>query len=251
MNFFQKWLSKKDKKTELWKNQSYIKDLEILLTLIKRYEIDGNFKAIEDVIDVLRRKDFVDYEFSNLEFYINGNMVGTLPDDVDLNYCIVKFDNKVALTNPIEKNIDSLHIYTLDLKIELYKSRKNKQDPKYSSWHLDKERNPENCKYTHPYYHFQFGGKKLEYLEPNLGVLSSPRIPHPPMDIILAFHFIINNFYNNKSFKFVKKILNDHDYQTILSNSQKRIWDEYFKAFQAKNTHEDYNFSKVFPLYVN
>lgn len=239
----------KDKEKDLWKNQSYIKDLEMLMILITRYNIDGSFKPIQDVIDVLRNKDFIDYEFSNIEFYINGNMTGTLPEDENLNYCVVKFDNKVATTNPFKKNIDSLHIYTLDIKIELYKSKRNRSEPRYSSWHLDKERRPENCRYTHPYYHFQFGGKKLEYLEPSLGLLSSPRIPHPPMDIILAFHFIINNFYNNKSFKFVKEILADYDYMKILKNSQLRIWDQYFKAYQLKNKHEDYSLTKVFPLY--
>ncbi|MDF0694111.1 hypothetical protein [Aquirufa ecclesiirivi] len=235
---------------DIWKNQFYIKDLEILQTLITKYEIEGNFKAIEDVIEDLRKKAFVDYEFSNLEFAVNGGIPGTLPSSETFNYCVIKLDNKVAITNPITPNIDNLHIYTLDFRIELYKSKRNKAEPRYSSWHLDKENNPENCKYTHPYYHFQFGGKKLEYIEESLGVLSSPRIPHPPMDIILAFHFVINNFYNNKTFQFVKDILNDPDYIRILKNSQDRIWVDYFKAFHPKNIHRNYSLEKVFPLYL-
>lgn len=240
-----------NKNMDIWKNQSYIKDLEILQTLIVKYNIEGNFKAINDVIEVLRSKEFVDYEFSDLEFCINSPMQGTLPKDESFNYCIIKFDNKVALTHPLAKNVDNIHIYTLDFKIELYKSKFNKSEPRYSSWHLDKERNPQNCKYTHPYYHFQFGGKKLEYLESGLGVLSSPRIPHPPMDIILSFHFIFNNFYNNRKFTFVNQILCDADYLRILKNSQERIWKDYFSAFQTNNNHNDYCIEKVFPLYAN
>lgn len=241
----------RSKKMDIWKNQLYIKDLEILLTLITRYEIEGNFKAINDVIETLRLKEFVDYEFTDLEFAINGSIQGTLPKEETFNYCIVKFDNKVAITNPITQNIDNLHIYSLDLKIELYKSKLNKKDPRFSSWHLDKEKNPENCKYTHPYYHLQFGGKKLENIEVGLGILSAPRIPHPPMDIILAFHFIINNFYNNKNFGFVKNLLLDPDYVRILKNSQERIWVDYFKAYQLNNKHKDYCIEKIFPLYIN
>lgn len=235
----------------IWENKFYIKDLEILSILVKKYEIDGNFKAIDDVIETLRTKDFVDYEFTDLEFAINGSIQGTLPKEETFNYCIVKFDNKVAITNPIKKNLDNLHIYSLDLKIELYKSKFNKKEPRFSSWHLDKEKSPENCKYTHPYYHLQFGGKKLENIEIGLGLLSAPRIPHPPMDIILAFHFIVNNFYSNKNFRFVKELLIDPDYIRILKNSQERIWVDYFKAYQVDNNHNDYCMEKVFPLYVN
>lgn len=240
----------RNKNMDIWKNQFYIKDLEILQTLITKYEIEGNFKAIDDVIEDLRSKTFVDYEFSNLEFAVNGIIAGTLPKSETFSYCIVKLDNKVATTDPITPNIDNLHIYTLDFKIELYKSKFNREEPRYSSWHLDKERNPESCRYTHPYYHFQFGGKKLEYIEDGLGILSSPRIPHPPMDIILAFHFVINNFYNNRQFLFVKNILSDPDYIRILKNSQNRIWVDYFKAFHPKNSHLNYSLEKVFPLYL-
>lgn len=235
---------------DIWKNQIYIKDLEMLQTLITKYEIEGNFRVIDNVIEDLRSKTFVDYDFSDLEFVINGVMAGTQPSNETFNYCIVKLDNKVAITDPITRNIDNLHIYTLDFKIELYKSKRDRNEPRYSSWHLDKERSPENCRYTHPYYHFQFGGKKLEYIEEGLGVLSSPRIPHPPMDVILAFHFVINNFYNNRRFLFVNNILNDPDYIRILKNSQKRIWADYFKAFQPNNTHINYCLEKVFPLYI-
>src|SRR5690606_30141838 len=110
----------RSKDMDIWKNQFYIKDLEILQALITKYEIEGNFRAIDDVIEDLRTKTFVDYEFSNLEFAVNGMMAGTLPSSETFNYCIVKLDNKVAITDPITPNIDNLHIYTLDFKIELY-----------------------------------------------------------------------------------------------------------------------------------
>lgn len=241
----------KIKKMDVWKNQIYIKDLEMLLVLIGKYEIEGNFKALNDIVDTLRSKEFVDYEFTDLEFAINGGMKGTLPKDETFNYIIVKIDNKVAITYPLTKNIDNLHIYRLDLKIELYKSKFNKSDARFSSWHLDKEKNSQNCRYTHPYYHLQFGGKKLENIEKGLGILSAPRIPHPPMDVILAFHFIINNFYNNENFSFVKKLMQDPDYKRVLKNSQERIWEDYFKAYQLNNEHKDYSLEKVFPLYTS
>lgn len=71
------------------------------------------------------------------------------------------------------------------------------------------------------------------------------------MDIILAFHFILNNFYNNQRFTFIKQILADPDYLRIIKNSQERVWKDYFNAFQKNNIHNDYCIEKVFPLYTN
>jgi len=70
-------------------------------------------------------------------------------------------------------------------------------------WHLDKG-NIDESLYNHPIYHMNFGGdlmsdKLTEEKNPKyfggLLLLPSPRVMHPPMDIILACDFIIKNFY--------------------------------------------------------
>ncbi len=95
-------------------------------------------------------------------------------------------------------------------------------------------------------------GKNFELVvDPDMAILSSPRIPHPPMDIILAFHFILNNFIDRKKFAFVDAILNDNRYKKILNNSTKRLWEPYFKGFVSDSPHEDYKINKLFPLYIN
>ncbi|PQA97787.1 hypothetical protein B0A69_00155 [Chryseobacterium shigense] len=250
ITFFKNFFNKSNNLgVDNWNLRNYIKDLRTLQDIIIKYEINGKFDILEDVINDLDSKSFVDYNFSNLEFWINSGFRGSLPSTDTFNYIIIKCDNQIAVLNPLEKNQDSIHIYNLDLKIELKKSRTSTDPPKYSSWHLDKEKKPEICRLTHPYYHFQFGGKKLEYIEDGMGLLSSPRIPHPPMDIILLFHFVINNFYDNVKFSFVKQLMQDADYIRILGNSKKRIWDDYFKSFRYDNEHTHYTADRIFPLY--
>lgn len=67
------------------------------------------------------------------------------------------------------------------------------------SYHLD--RHPEGEKEpmsSHPKYHFQFGGRKLNKEKYDFGqsiILDSPRLMHYPMDIILGVDFVLSNFF--------------------------------------------------------
>ena len=71
----------------------------------------------------------------------------------------------------------------------------------------------------------------------------------PPMDLILAFHFIINNFVDRKIHSYVNSILTDTRYLRRLANSRKRLWEPYFNGYTSGFAHNDYTKSKIFPLY--
>ncbi|MEC4036567.1 hypothetical protein [Myroides odoratimimus] len=240
---------KKVERNNIWSVNSYIKDVKTLKDLIRTYNIDGDFVELDKVIEKLNNSVYVDYNIKDLAFWIRGGLKDTKPKEENFNFIIIQCDNQVAVMNPMESDSDPLYIYSLNIKLTLKKSKLNEIGKRQSSWHLDKEKEPEKCHVTHPYYHFQFGGKKLEYLEEEMGLLSSPRIPHPPMDILLLFHFIINNYYPNNKFEELKKILSDPDYIRIINNSKRRIWDHYFNSFK-NNKNRHYTLERVFPLYT-
>ncbi|MCG8239094.1 hypothetical protein [Tenacibaculum finnmarkense] len=154
-------------------------------------------------------------------------------------------------SDTLSVKIDPLHKYVFDISVSSFKSKNSTDKIYYSSWHHDRHMNTQNVRYTHPTYHFQFGGKKMELIDDEMAVLSSPRIPHPPMDIFLGFHFILSNYYNNKKFSFVNSLLEDIVYQNIIKRAQERLWTPYFKAFDSTNTHQDFTMNKLFPLYIN
>lgn len=232
-----------------WSLRNFRNDLSIFIQLIENNGVSGDFSEFTTLLNSLESKNLIEYNLTNLSFHINGRIAGTVPED--LNYCQILLDNMLMVKNELNENIDPLYCYSLDINISVYKSRNSTKKAYTSSWHLDRHFNTENVKYTHPAYHFQFGGKKLEYIDEEMSILSCPRIPHPPMDIFLGFHFIISNYFSNKQFPFVNALLSEPDYQQIIKRAQKRLWTPYFKAFDSENTHRDFTRSKLFPLYIN
>lgn len=236
---------------KIWNRITYLKDLKTLDEIIKDFNISGDFKGISNIIEVIEKneKDIVDYNLSDFSLHLKGAIAGTTPKN--LHYCKIDLENRLALKDELSEEIDPLFKYTLDLKISLYKSEKDQTKHYCNTWHLDKEDRDLNFSYHHPYYHFQFGGKKHEFLDPDMAILGSPRIPHPPMDIILAFHFILNNFVDRKKFNYVDEITSDYRYNKIIQNSTNRLWKPYFNTFTETSPHKDYKVNRLFPLYEN
>lgn len=110
----------------------------------------------------------------------------------------------------------------------------------WATWHLDRHTDELNGGtvddrgYMHPEYHITFGGKKMEEDEPlnfgNILILPTPRLPHPPMDVVLGIDFIIQNFYP-KEHKI--DILEDERYIAIVKNAQLRLWRPYFRSLAS------------------
>lgn len=234
---------------EIWNRRSYVKDIKFLKEIIEGSNILGVFTGIDDIIEAIEtsEKDLIDYRLSNFSIYLKGAIARAQPQN--LHYCKIELENRLEVKDNLNAEIDPLSRYSLDFKISLYKSERNQTKEYCSTWHLDKEHRDLNFSYVHPYYHMQFGGKKHEYLDPDMAVLGSPRIPHPPMDLILGFHFIINNFVDRKVHDYVDKILIDPRYIRILANSKKRLWEPYFNGYSTGFNHDDYTINNLFPLY--
>jgi hypothetical protein len=101
------------------------------------------------------------------------------------------------------------------------------------SWHLDRHTG-NVAQYFHPMYHINFGGSHMENLPTNFGnllLLNSPRIIHPPLDIILSCDFVIRNFYSKAN---SSNVLNNVHYKFLLKKARARYWQPYARAMASE-----------------
>jgi hypothetical protein len=177
-------------------------------------------------------------------------------------------DITVSLSIEIEgRTPDSLDIINplskLSFDIEIDGWRINEKmdviENLYAAWHLDRhifDQEDAKTKYSHPLYHFTFGGNKME----NKGhdaygtalILPSPRLCYPPMDAVLGIDFILQNYIHKDK---IKKLIEDPKYTEILQNAQTRIWKPFFCSIYSHWNKESYTIDtdfapvKLFPLY--
>lgn len=198
----------------------------------------------------------VDFEFINIDKI--GKSIPVAVDDLEIKFSVC-IDSK-------QNTIGIIHDPLNDLKfnIELTGFMLNEEYPDgmalHSSWHLDRhifEKSEEESKYSHPHYHFTFGGDKMKA---RLGVmdygqsliLPTPRIAYPPMDAILGIDFIIQNYYTKNK---VQDILTDSQYIQIISDAQERLWKPYYMSIFSKwkcavsdNIDGDFRYNKLLPF---
>ncbi len=102
----------------------------------------------------------------------------------------------------------------------------------HSAWHFDyhvpKTGDGVNS-FAHPQFHLQNGGNKLtdnlnDYGE--LMILDAPRLPLPPMDVILAIDFIISNFFGS----IWQQALSDSEYIDVVKRAQEAWWKPYYEG---------------------
>lgn len=80
----------------------------------------------------------------------------------------------------------------------------------------------------HPSYHVQFSpdsNSNDEFNHGNIILIDTPRIVHPPLDLILGFDYILSNFAPQVH----KQLLEDGTYNNLVRTYQKKIWFPYFK----------------------
>lgn len=234
-----------------WNLRTFRNDLSIFLNLIEiKYKISGNFSELWDLTGKLHSE--IIYDLKPIVFHLSGNISGSMPNN--LNKHKIYFENAISLKKEIQVDKDFIQNYRFELNMDSYVQKNDEEEITYykCAWHHDKHIESEESKYTHPNYHFHFGGRYLKDLETgSISIMSSPRIPHPPMDIFLGIHFIISNFFSSKDFPFVNELKNEYDYQQIIKRAQERLWTPYFKAYDSTNTHNDFTINNVFPLYIN
>jgi|GEM_PF-5638133 len=102
------------------------------------------------------------------------------------------------------------------------------------AWHLDSHP-PEGAdpntisRLSHPRYHWQYGGSNVwgranTWYGSHL-LMSSPRLMHPPLDILLAIDFVLSHFY----YEAWEKLCSEATYKQIIFYAQKTYWQPFFK----------------------
>lgn len=229
-------------------NRQIPQDIAKLAEIIRKYDFTSIIEPYPLEQAASNWKEWNKFDISDLTFTISCSKQKPIPNNI--NRIAIVLDINYIYGN-LEEECDVFQNYQLNLCIKGYKLGTNSES-KFFSWHLDKEENTD-ASFIHPLYHFHAGGKRLKGKigkDSENFVISSPRLAHPPMDIILAIHFIIQNFVNGSEVKEKEQLIHDHDYCEIVSRAQQRVLDPYFGAFSKQSKHKDYSRENLFPLYL-
>jgi hypothetical protein len=243
-------------------------DLSTLNRLIGKYEVPVQQKELYSLETILQSRKLngndVSYIISDIEFELTETISNTVPREVSsfsfflsINF-IPDYSKNFFKEDPfynekvkLNDNEPPVNSYSMQLVIIGYSN--SHEGDLYNCWHLDRHiTGGGSSKVVHPFYHLQNGGNKMEEfndLVKSVVFTGAPRIPHPPMDLFLAFHFVITNFYSQNSMKNIAALLIDEDYEAIICRAQERMWKPYYSAFNGgKHTH--YTINAITPLYT-
>lgn len=228
-----------------------ISDIKELVRLLKLYQFEYVIELYQLENLIGKSQDvFYDYSIGDLTFRISTSGMNPYPKVAKL---AVSIDANYSLQTEISARNDIFRTYSLELFIRGYadKTAGDADVSNFFCWHLDREENTIGD-FIHPLYHLHAGGNQLKDGNIDAGglvLIGSPRIPHPPMDIILAIHFVIQNFINNGDFEQKRKLLDDYDYQDVIERARKRVLDPYFQSIAGAN-HDSFTKQNLFPLYL-
>lgn len=233
----------------------YHNNLSLLIKRIQHFEIPIETEKLSFLQNVIHSKMFssnneFDIELADLVININHSVAGTTPSKIKAFE--IYFSHKLAVDTTIDyERFDLIKKESYSFNIEINGLDNDANVYKFA-WHLDQNIPSPTPKYTHPYYHFQGGGQRLEGMDSgDILLVDFPRIPHPPMDLFLGIHFILNNFLSSKNCPSKDKLMDDYEYQQVIKESQELYWKYYFNSFSNNCTHDDFNFTNVFPLYIH
>ncbi len=193
--------------------------------------IEGRNNTLEYTLEksnplIFKKIDFENHSLpSGIEKLLDGEQ------DIQIELCIRFSEFEVKPTQIVDP-IDTMGV---SIKIHGDYYYMGKIQSCICSWHLDRHKG--NSDYCHPIYHLNFGGKNMiehsiknrDYFG-NLLLLPSPRIVHPPLDIILSCDFIIRNFYKKQTHT---EITRNPAYLDLIKRATFRYWKPFFFAINS------------------
>ena len=176
---------------------------------------------------IIDRHEYWGYSFHGLEFYDVDmeSLRHARPEGADE----LKLELSIALKGPCLDDNSPDDPFTI-LNVDFVTVGRGTDGRELRcAWHLDKHikavgDNPSTL--VHPDYHFQHGGKNVWSLN-DYGsslILETPRLPHPPLDAILAVDFILSNYYGKR---WESMHIDNSDYQDLVKAAQERCWMPY------------------------
>lgn len=238
---------------ELWHNLNIAKDLQDYIKVLQTHAVDAlfNVSRLIDVANSLPDQEYYTMEEVEIEFYLRKAVSQARPKIKEFKISLINSVSSYPVVasefqDPLDNCAFDMVLIGFGEDMEEY----------VNCWHLDKdiyEDGDKEHKYTHPRYHFQFGGKHMASDLGGVLLMGAPRIPHPPMDIFLAIHFVLNNYYDKKDseYNFLIDLYEDTDYQDILERAKKRLWYPYFRGLSRTGSGKDeLVLENLFPLAV-
>ncbi|UQA77575.1 hypothetical protein K2F45_11570 [Sphingobacterium siyangense] len=249
-------------------NKSIGRDLCTLARLLLEYQLCKDVSPLDNAGQCcmyLPDTAVWEYDLGKISFKID-EVGGKIPFNASDIYASLSIGIKGAKNLSTPPVSDPLTHLVFDLEIEGLRENKEKSDfdSLYSSWHLDRHifgSEDGKTKYSHPIYHFTFGGNKMEDKGNIFGdclILPSPRISYPPMDAILGIDFILQNYINKNK---ISGIISDPTYIDIVIRAQERVQKPYFLAIASYwnnelisnsnfhiNTDKKFGHKDLFPL---
>lgn len=231
---------------------SMLQDLKSLAQLLEKYSFKEHgtieITRLQELITDLERK-LIGKKRTKILFATKneGIVFHTLTTGMNANPAMENQKLDLYLNMAFEYHSEEVDIdrkmkhYTLNLHIKgVQKNSTSKHD---FGWHqdgfeemrLDTDGKKKKLQFIHPYYHFHAGGNAIAGKGPgSLMILSSPRLPHPPMDIVLAVNFVICQFYSTQETRFADEmgIFEDDDYKQLIERAAVRLYKPYYEEIQ-------------------
>jgi hypothetical protein len=213
---------------------NYNTDFQIFVNIIEKQGWNANIANFKDIKNLLgtslqHKPNKPDYKLTKIIFQ-NINL-GRSPKGKFIN----TYNRKLHLDITFQANINKFKEIEISNSNVAFNIKIAKTDSEIETdfsimaWHLDTEHPKDNNEFIHPLFHFHFGGHQITSNSNidygNILLLSPPRLMHPPLDFILAFDFIIYNFYNDEQ---RYGIVSHRDYEPLIKRIKKVCWKPYF-----------------------
>ncbi|MFT6908028.1 MAG: hypothetical protein ACJAS1_004716 [Oleiphilaceae bacterium] len=241
---------------DVWSGKTITQDLSDYVDIIKKHEATVMFNPnpLLTLAEMMPYEDYCSIENIEIEFYNYKPISKTVPK---IGYFKINLINSLKSKVGVDVTVnDPIKECTFDMIVTGFCTTDNITEYKMA-WHLDKDEEVSDearQKYTHPLYHFQYGGRNMDGLTTgDVMLMGAPRLPHPPMDIFLSIHFILNNYFNKEEcdYSCLKLLFSDDDYIAILERAKERMWYPYFNGLsRTGNSHQELNIASLFPLAV-
>lgn len=215
------------------------KDLRSLSGLLDKWRNVKNPNILQNIVFQANASK-VEYSITEAEPLIFRNIdldrhclpigIEKIPKD-DIN-AEVKLTTRFTESTLDSETKDPFNSLGVNISVSVEYIENNAMQDANCSWHLDKGA-PVSATFSHPEYHMNFGGLNMTKQGAAYGkllLLTSPRIIHPPMDLILSCDFIIRNFYLKSNHSNITSL---PSYIDILNRAKTRYWKPFSKAFYS------------------
>jgi len=212
--------------------------------------------AIRDKLNASRLRDGVltwNYSISKMKLQLDVGSV-VFPTDGTSLACNVDFAVNGVVKEGSQRGDFDWQITHTSMNLEFFATGGSTSS---QFWHLDTHIDGPTATppaEAHPMFHLHFGGSRMaerrssksgcwgEMLE-----MRGPRFAHPPMDLILAFDFILAN---NTGSKWRDCLCKEKEYNRAVCNSQYRFWRPYETAitdfYQCSRAKQENHCARLF-----